>query len=186
MGFPYLSSMERGIEMANRRAATRSNKLIQAWSSYLFLLPILLFIAIFVIFPLIYNMILSIQDVNLYNLKGDHHFVGLKNYNTIFNDEVFYIALQNSVIFTVLCIVFQFTIGFALALFFNQKFPGRSMYRSLMLLAWMLPMVITASVFQWIMSGDYGVLNYFLMQMGFIKEPVSWLSNTNTALYRQL
>ncbi len=169
--------------MAAQSRTTKSKWHFSNWNNYLFLLPTLIFLAIFVLFPIIYNIILSFQNVNVYNLKGEHDFIGLTNYINTFKDEVFYISLKNSVIFTVLSIAFQFSIGFALALFFNKKFPGRSLFRSLMLLAWMLPMVITASVFQWMMSGDYGVINYILMQLGLISEPQSWLSSANTALY---
>lgn len=159
----------------------RKNRL-SVFSNYLFLMPTILFLCIFVLFPMIYNIVLSFQNVNIYNLKGEHSFIGFTNYLTTLKDPVFYTSLENSVIFTVCSIFFQFTIGFALALFFNKKFPGRNLFRSLMLLAWMMPMVITASVFQWMLSGDYGVINYILMQLGIISEPQSWLSNHSTAL----
>jgi multiple sugar transport system permease protein len=157
-------------------------KWFASWNSYLFLLPALLFLAVFVLFPILYNILLSFQNVNVYNLKGEHSFVGLANYVKTFKDPVFYTSFKNSILFTVLSIAFQFAIGFALALFFNKKFPGRNLMRSLMLLAWMLPVVITASVFQWMMSGDYGVINYILQSLGIISKPHSWLSDSSTAL----
>ncbi|MFC5702673.1 carbohydrate ABC transporter permease [Cohnella faecalis] len=162
--------------------ANRGGKRFSEWNSYLFLLPALAFMAVFILYPILYNAVLSFKDVNVYNLNGEQHFVGFSNYVKTFKDEVFYIATQNSVIFTIISIFFQFTIGFALALFFNMKFPGRSLFRSLMLLAWMLPVVITGTVFQWMMSGDYGVINYFLQSLGLIDKPVNWLSEGNTAL----
>ncbi|CAG5086364.1 Sugar ABC transporter permease [Thermobacillus xylanilyticus] len=152
------------------------------WNGYLFLLPALLFLAIFVLFPILYNVVLSLQDVDVYNLNGEHHFIGFDNYEKVFKSSVFYTAFRNSAVFTVLSIVFQFAIGFALALYFNQKFPGYSTMRSLMLLAWMLPVVIIASVFQWMMNGDYGVLNFLLQSLGIIDEPRSWLSDSRTSL----
>ncbi|MBW7475718.1 sugar ABC transporter permease [Paenibacillus oenotherae] len=152
------------------------------WNNYLFLLPALVFMAIFIIYPIFYNAVLSFKDVNVYNLNGKQNFVGFDNYIKTFKDQVFYIAAKNSVIFTVVSIFFQFVIGFALALLFNSKFPGRNLFRSLMLLAWMLPVVITGTVFQWMMSGDYGVINYFLQSIGLIDQPINWLSEGNTAL----
>lgn len=163
------------------RTSQRSNW-FSSWNSYLFVLPALVFMAVFIVFPIIYNITLSFQDVNVYNLKGEHHFIGLSNYAKSLQDPVFYISLKNSFIFTVLSIFFQFSIGFALALFFNMRFPGRSLFRSLMLLAWMLPVVITGAVFQWMLSGDYGVLNYILQSLGLISKPYNWLSEANTAL----
>lgn len=152
------------------------------WNNYLFLVPALVFMAIFIVYPIFYNAVLSFKDVNVYNLNGEQNFVGFDNYIKTFKDQVFYIATKNSVIFTVVSIFFQFVIGFALALFFNTKFPGRNLFRSLMLLAWMLPVVITGTVFQWMMSGDYGVINYFLESIGLIDKPINWLSEGNTAL----
>ncbi|WP_274472860.1 MULTISPECIES: carbohydrate ABC transporter permease [unclassified Paenibacillus] len=162
--------------------STRGAKWFSSWNSYLFVVPALAFMAVFVVYPILYNITLSFQDVNVYNLKGEHHFVGLANYIKSLQDPVFYISLKNSVVFTVLSIFFQFAIGFGLALFFNMKFPGRNLFRSLMLLAWMLPVVITGTVFQWMFSGDYGVINYFLQSLGLINSPVNWLSEASTAL----
>ncbi|RRJ66832.1 sugar ABC transporter permease [Paenibacillus oralis] len=161
---------------------SRGAKWFSSWNNYLFVVPALVFMVVFIGFPLFYNLMLSFQNVNVYNLSGQHDFIGLSNYIKSLKDPVFYAALQNSAVFTVLSIFFQFTIGFALALFFNLKFPGRNLFRSLMLLAWMLPVVISGTVFQWMLSGDYGVVNYFLQALGIIDQPVNWLSESNTAL----
>jgi len=162
--------------------AKRSSRSFSSWNNYLFVLPIVLFMLVFVLFPIAYNITLSLQDVNVYNFKKEHHFVGFENYVNTFKDPVFYTAFRNSIVFTVFSLVFQFGIGFALALFFNRRFPGRNLMRSLMLLAWMLPMVITASVFQWMLNGDYGVVNFILQSLGIIDQPYSWLSNQSTSL----
>ncbi|MCA1293473.1 sugar ABC transporter permease [Paenibacillus sp. alder61] len=163
-------------------ALSRRAKWFSSWNNYLFVLPALVFMVIFIGFPLIYNLLLSFQNVNVYNLSGEHDFVGFSNYIKSLKDPVFYTALQNSAVFTVVSIFFQFTIGFALALFFNLKFPGRNLFRSLMLLAWMMPVVISGTVFQWMMSGDFGVINYFLQTLGIIDRPINWLSEGSTAL----
>lgn len=168
--------------IASSGEISRRAKWFSSWNSYLFVVPALVFMVVFIGFPLFYNLMLSFQNVNVYNLSGQHDFIGLSNYIKSLKDPVFYTALQNSAVFTVLSIFFQFTIGFALALFFNLKFPGRNLFRSLMLLAWMLPVVISGTVFQWMLSGDYGVVNYFLQALGIIDQPVNWLSESGTAL----
>lgn len=181
----HLIIIEGGFTLAQSKATkgiSSTSRWFGTWNNYLFLLPTLIFLAIFILFPIVYNIVLSFQDVDVYNLKGKHNFVGFDNYVTILKDTVFRTSLKNSIVFTVLSIVFQFVIGFALALFFNKKFPGSNLMRSMMLLAWMLPVVITASVFQWMLSGDYGVVNYILQSLGIINEPLSWLSNGKTAL----
>ena len=65
-------------------------------------------------------------------------------------------------LFTAGSLLFQFTIGFALALFFNRPFPGNGALRALLLLAWMLPTVVSGSLFRWMLDGDYGVINFAL------------------------
>lgn len=153
------------------------------WGNYVFLAPGVLFLVLFMVFPILYNFVLSFENVTLLNLKGEKEFAGLQNYRTIFNDPVFYISLKNSIIFTVSCIFFQFTIGFAFALLFNLDFPGRNVLRSLLILAWMLPGIIISSLFKWILSGDSGVFNYFLQVLGIIEKPILWLTETSTSLF---
>lgn len=152
-------------------------------SNYIFVLPGVLFMVLFLIFPILYNLLLSFQDVTLMNLKGEQNFVGFQNYKTILQDELFVISMKNSVVFTGLSLILQFGIGFALALFFNQRFPGQDLMRSLMLLAWMMPIVITATLFKWILAGDHGILNYLLQFLGILGSPQFWLSEGHTALY---
>ncbi|GGA26082.1 carbohydrate ABC transporter permease [Paenibacillus physcomitrellae] len=176
-----VSTIPAGPTMPQANPRMRSG-LFTAWTNYLFILPIVLFVLVFVLFPILYNVMLSFQDVNVYNFKKAHAFAGLENYIETFKDPVFYTALRNSVVFTVFSLFFQFGIGFAFALFFNRRFPGRNLMRSLMLLAWMLPVVISASVFQWMLNGDYGVVNYVLQWLGIIHEPHSWLSDNRTSL----
>lgn len=149
---------------------------------YLFIVPALLYVVIFMLYPIFYNVILSVQDVTLMNLNGEKAFVGFNNYAEILENPIFKTALKNTVIYTISCIVFQFIIGFALALFFNQNFPLRNFFRSIMLLAWMTPLVITGSIFTWLYDVDYGVINYVLVQLGIISEPINWLGQESTAL----
>ncbi|HWO96544.1 MAG TPA: sugar ABC transporter permease [Bacillus sp. (in: firmicutes)] len=162
--------------------APRLTKSLRKWTSYLFVIPSLVFIGLFMIFPIAYNLIISFQNVTIMNLAGEREFVGWLNYITIFKDAAFSVSLKNSVLFTSFCIIFQFVIGFAFALFFNQKFPGRNLVRSLLLLAWMFPIVITATLFKWMLSNDYGIVNYVLLTLGVIDQPIHWLTESSTSL----
>ena len=179
-----MASTESSIGKA--KVATKkklSSKSFGSVSNYAFVIPGVVFLLVFMVYPILYNLIISFQDVTIMNLTGEHNFVGLSNYQTIFSDPTFFKSLSNSVIFTALCIIFQFIIGLGLALFFNQNFPGRNLFRSLMLIGWMMPMIITGTLFSWMMSGDHGIINYFLMQMNIIDEPMYWLTERDSALY---
>ncbi|MBU8791158.1 sugar ABC transporter permease [Oceanobacillus caeni] len=134
------------------------------------------------LYPIFYNIVISFQDVSIANLRGEKPFVGLANYVEVFQSEKFLISLKNTTIYTVSSIVFQLGIGFLLALFFNQKFPLRNFFRSIMLLAWLTPLVITGNLFKWLYDVDYGVINYILVQIGILSEPINWLGQQSTAL----
>src|SRR5215211_1541026 len=117
---------------------------------YLFVLPAVAYIALTMFYPVAYNVRMSLEDVNIRTfLSGDAPFIGLDNYRTLIDDPPFRHAIWISLLFTAGSLVFQFTIGFALALYFNRPFPGNGLFRALLLLAWLLPTVVSGSVFRW-------------------------------------
>lgn len=145
--------------------------------------PALVYIAIFLAFPLFYNLYLSFSDASGANLvSGNMEFNGVENYQVVMSDPGFWRAAMLSVIFTVACLVFQYVLGFALALFFRRPFPGNGPIRALLLVGWILPPVVTATTWKWIFDADYGVLNYFLEIFGVVDEPIKWLSQGVTAM----
>ena len=79
--------------------------------------------------------------------------------------------------------MFQFIIGFLLALFFNQNFRTSKVVRGLLLIPWMIPITVTALIFKFIFGTDVGILNYALQSLGLIKENIDWLTSTNTAMF---
>jgi len=151
---------------------------------YLFTLPAIVFMVAFVGYPIINNFILSFQDVNVMTFAlPEHPWVGWDTYKSLFEDSLTWTALVNTSVFTVVCIVVQFSLGFLLALLFQRKFPGSKTVRGLLVVTWMLPMTITALVFKFMLSPGDGVIDYILMQLGIISKPVGWLINQDTALW---
>lgn len=149
----------------------------------LFVLPAFLYMLIFVGYPIISNIILSFQEVTVQTLtKASKPFAGLQNYINIFHDSVFIKALFNTLLFTICCLIFQFIIGFLLALFFNQNFKTSKVVRGLLLIPWMIPITVTALIFKFIFGTDVGILNYVLMSLGLIHENIEWLTSTGTAM----
>ena len=81
----------------------------------LFALPACIYMLIFVGYPIISNLVLSMQDVTVANLsRGEKHFIGIDNYVKLFHDSVFLKSLGNTLLFTISCLIFQFLIGFVL------------------------------------------------------------------------
>lgn len=149
----------------------------------LFALPAIIYMLVFEGYPIISNIILSLQNVTVKNLvKGEKLFIGFENYRTLFADEVFWKAFTNTVLFTLACLVFQFIIGFALALFFNRNFSFAKPVRGLLMMPWMIPMTVTALIFKFMFSTKVGIVNYFLRSLGLIADNVEWLTDPKTAM----
>src|SRR5690606_30875280 len=113
------------------------------------------FMIVFVGYPLIYNIILGFQDINMSNIKsGNHNFIGFNNYFDLFKQDIFGTALLNTLIFTIGSIIFQFIFGFLFALFFNLNFRLASLLRGLMMVGWLIPITITALLFKFLMDSN--------------------------------
>lgn len=150
---------------------------------YLYLLPALLYLAVTLFYPIYSNLRMSVYDVNVSTfLSGDQPWAGLDNYRVLFADGAFWNAVRLSLLFTAGSLVFQFAIGLLLALLFNSPFPGNNLLRSLLLLGWLMPTILSGSVFRWMLDGDYGIFNYILRNLGVLSENQYWLIDTNTAL----
>lgn len=152
-------------------------------SGYLFVLPGLLYMLVFVGYPIVYNIVLSLQDVTQKNLiKGARKFVALQNYQSLFQDEIFLHSIWNTLLFTVCCLVLQFVLGFMLALFFTRNFSFSKAIRGLLMMPWMIPITVTALMFKFIFGTDVGILNYFLSSLGLIENNIDWLTSAGTAM----
>jgi ABC transporter, permease protein len=151
---------------------------------YLYILPAVLFMIFFVGYPIIYNIIISFQDVNLMSLNtGIKPFVGIKNYIIVLSNPVFYKALFNTLFYTIVCIIFQFTIGFALAVFFNIDFKLARFIRGLIMVAWLLPLTVTALNFKFMFAINGGIINEILLKLNIIKEPIEWLLGQKSSMW---
>lgn len=145
--------------------------------------PALIYIAVFLAFPLLYNLYLSVTDASGSNLiSGDLAFNNFENYATVLGDAGFWKAAMLSGIFTVSCLVLQYVFGFALAMFFRKPFAGNGPIRALLLVGWILPPVVTGTIFRWLFDSDYGIINFALQSVGIIDEPIQWLTQGGTAM----
>ena len=148
-----------------------------------FILPAFLYMMFFVGYPIISNIILSFQNVSVRNLvNGQKKFIGFANYSEIFQDAVFRKAMGNTLLFTVACLLFQFLIGFVLALLFNKNFTFAKTIRGLTMIPWMMPMTVTALMFKFMFSTDVGIINYILRSSHLISENIEWLTTPGTAM----
>ncbi|HLZ62231.1 MAG TPA: sugar ABC transporter permease [Ktedonosporobacter sp.] len=151
---------------------------------YLFLLPATCFMIIFLVYPIGSMLVFSFQQVNIGGLlSGDTPFVGLDNYRTVLSDAAFRSSFLVSLAFTAASLIFQFSIGFLLALLFNRRLPLIGVMRGSVMIAWMLPIVVSGTIFKWMLQSDSGIINYALQSIGLIHTPIHWLSDPKIAIW---
>ena len=163
-----------------REAIASSHQLV----GYLFVLPALLFLLVFVAYPIFYNFVLSFKDVDLTNTNfpDKQNVVGFKNYVALFTDvdQQMAGAIVNTLVFTVGSIFFQFIIGFLMALLFKEKFPLSGFVRGSIMISWLIPVTVSGLLFKFMFGMNGGIINQFLSVFGF--TPVEWLYSVDYAM----
>nr|WP_206691035.1 sugar ABC transporter permease [Quadrisphaera sp. INWT6] len=148
-----------------------------------FVVPALVYVALFFAFPVVKNAVMGFQDYTTASFyTGEAPFIGLENYRTIFANPGFWPSVAHTALFTAGSIVGQFSIGLAMALFFRRRFPLGGVLRSLLLLPWLLPVIVSTALWRSLMDQDSGALNAFLKAVGVIDTGIPWLSSPSIAL----
>ncbi|WP_348773880.1 sugar ABC transporter permease [Micromonospora sp. WMMD964] len=143
--------------------------------------PVTVYLAAFYAYPLYRNVELSLREYTVRSfVQGGAPFAGLDNYRTVLTDPAFVPTLTHTVVFTGASLAFQFTIGMALALFFHQHFPLSRTLRALFLVPWLLPLIVSASTWSWLLNSDSGLVNSALGVVGV--DPVNWLTSPGWSL----
>jgi multiple sugar transport system permease protein len=137
-----------------------------------------------------FSWLLYIIGLEFYNSLQNYNiakpwitgFAGLANYARIFSDEFFWVALQNTVTWTVGSVVPQLVLGMILALLLNEQFPLRGLYRAVALSPWAVSAVVGAMIWAWMLNGPFGIFNDVAFRMGWLTTRVAWLSSPDTAM----
>jgi multiple sugar transport system permease protein len=144
-------------------------------------MPAIFAATLVVLIPIMQTVVMSFMNYIVYKPK-DRDFVGLANYIAVLKDPVFLVSLKHTIIWIFGVISMQLALGFAAALLLNQDFWWRGLARSLILIPWITPSVITALMWRWMYDGNRGVINNILQRLGVIEQFIPWLSNEKTAL----
>jgi len=161
-----------------RRRANPSTSRLAGWA---FLAPVTAYLLLFYAYPLYRNLDLSLRNYTVYTfVHGGAPFTGLANYRAIIADPTFAPALIHTLVFTGVSLAFQFVIGLALALFFTQHFRLSGVLRALFLVPWLLPLIVSASTWSWMLDSNSGIVNAALHAIGV--GPVNWLTSPSWAL----
>ncbi len=145
------------------------------WEPYIWLLPSILLIAIFVIFPIIIVFKLSFSEISKAGVIGG--FVGFQNYKEAVQLPAFKTVMLNTFWWVISVVGLSTLLGFIIAMVLNQKFHGRKIARSILVFPWATSLVIQASVWNYIIKYEYGNLNNVLLNLGVIQQAVNWRSS---------
>jgi multiple sugar transport system permease protein len=147
------------------------------------MIPVWAYVLCFYVYPLASNVKMGFQNYTVSSFyTGSAPFVGFANYTAVFRNPEFVAVVVNTVLFTIGSLAFQFSIGLALAMFFRRVFPLNGVLRSLLLVPWLLPLVVSGTVWRWMMYYDSGVINQTLLHLHLISQPIPWLVSTNMSL----
>jgi multiple sugar transport system permease protein len=148
-----------------------------------FLLPSLLYVALFFAYPLYQDISISFENYGFAALAAGHGpYVGFSNYSAMLRDGTTILAIVNTLIFTVASVVLQFAIGFAMAMYLNRRSLFSGMLRRLILIPWVMPLVITGTIFSLIFQTTNGLANGILQGAGLIHTPIGWLTSGDLAV----
>ena len=154
-----------------------------AWIWPVMVAATVIFLAVFIGYPIIYNLAMSFQEVNVGNLRSmNRPFVGLANYVKLLDDPLFWVVARNTAIFVVGNVVLQCLGGLGLALYFAQRFPGAGWLRGVILAGWMMPPLVIGAVWKWMLTSDNGVVNFVLQSLGLVSSKIYWLSDPAMSL----
>ena len=143
-----------------------------------FMLPAAVFLLCFLTYPLGLGVWLGFTDATI---GRDGIFIGLENYEALAHDSVFWMAVYNTVFYTLIASILKFGFGLWLALILNEHLPFKSFFRAIILLPWVVPTVLSALAFWWIYDAQFSIISWSLMKLGWIHSPINFLGDPNNA-----
>jgi multiple sugar transport system permease protein len=149
-----------------------AKKVWKGTEPYIWILPSVVLMAIFIIVPIYYVFKMAFSQVSKAGLiKG---FAGFANFSKVLSTSTFTMVLKNTLVWTVAVVGLSTLLGFILALILNNNFKGRKIARAIVVFPWATTLVIQASAWKFIIDTDYGTLNTLLLRLGVIKQAVNW------------
>ncbi|MDX8288997.1 sugar ABC transporter permease [Metabacillus indicus] len=146
---------------------------------YLFLLPGCIILGAFIFYPMLQAIWLSFTN---YNMVTEAEFIGTENYQNLFEDELFWKVLGQTLLYLILVVPALVILPIFIAILVNQQIRGIAFFRSAYYIPVVTSMVVVGITWKWVYA-DQGVLNYFLESLGIIGEPVHWLTSTSTSIF---
>ncbi|AHG48580.1 ABC transporter permease (plasmid) [Rhizobium leguminosarum bv. trifolii CB782] len=148
---------------------------------FLYLSPALVVIATVMLVPLVVGISYSFQAVNVLHLE-QAGWVGFENYLALWSDRNFWVALENTLVWTFGSVFFQLALGLGLALLLNTKFPLKKLFQALVFLPWAVPTFLSALVWAWLFNPVIGPLPHWMSALGILDKPFNILGDPSLAI----
>ena len=145
----------------------------------LLLVPTLVIMALFTVYPLLDGLRMAFTNENL--LKDTSKFVGLDNFITLLSDEIFWLSLRHSIVLTTAVVLLQFVLGLILAWAMSQDLPGMSVFKSIIMASWVIPVAATVIMFKFMAQPDVGLINIIFRSIGLGQLNRYWFGDLNFA-----
>ncbi len=147
------------------------------------MVPAFVFLTLFVYFPIVKGVVISFQNYTLYDMTNIH-WIGLDNFRAIMTDINFGFLqiIINTVVWILVSLLFQFLLGFILALLMKEPFRGRGIYSALVFYPWALSGFAIGLIWAWMFNGQFGIINDVLLRLGLISNNVGFLSDPRYAM----
>lgn len=182
--FKYSHSYVLGCEcIFHKKSEFRimNNGLSRKTWGYIFVYPIFILISGLVVGVLIYNIILSFQDMQF--LGGSNQFVGFQTYKEMLGRRETGTVFLNSLKFNLVSTFFVIFFGLVAGILLSEQIGSFRIVRGVLLLPWIMPGVIVAGVWKWMIHSQSGIINRYLIDLGIIEQGFPWLGTPETALY---
>jgi len=147
---------------------------------YLFLAPLAVVVAVFLLYPFIKGFLLSFFATK-YGF-GNMNFSGLQNYISIIKTEEFGIAIKNSLVWVVSGLILTTVFPMGIAILINRNFVGKQIVMGCMLISWMTPVVGFSMMWKWLLEPQLGIVNKILENLGLIECSINFLGDSKWAL----
>ena len=146
---------------------------------YLFAAPLLVVLAVAVLFPALYNLGIAFSDYNV--TTNSWRFAGMQNFAKLWNSPFFWNSFKVTLLWVAGNVSLQLFVGLAIALGLNSIIRFRGPFTGILLIPWISSFVVVGILFIWIYDPQMGVLNDILLRLGLIEKPVAWLASPQLA-----
>src|SRR2546429_6902168 len=151
----------------------------ERWLASTLLLPTIVLLGLFIAYPFVKGVLLSVTDTRV-GVPG--HFVGLANFDKLWHDDIFRVAVYNTFLYTFVTTVFKLVLGLCLALLLNRHFRGKALCRAFILLPFIIPTVLSTFAWKWMFDPTFSVINWMLFRLGIIHGRLNWVGDPQPAM----